>query len=179
MTLETCDFWDIWSESLWQSDEETWPDHSFCFLTIFTIWKFRHLRQISIMASCDIWDTDYSSVHLEPVFTTIFVTWQLIVGQHLQFLQCLYPSLDTDTCVFPCVYIYMCLRLCLHLIPLSVKPALRLPRPEMTDRVGCSAGDRGRERKTFLRRNCIWTEILTIIDRSKVLCFAFLVFCYF
>ena len=40
-------------------------------------------------------------------------------------------------------------------ISLSVKPALRLPRPEMTDRVGCSAGDRGRERKTFLQRNCM------------------------
>ena len=66
---------------------------------------------------------------------------------------CICSCFKIQTSVFPCVYICVCV--CVCTLSLSVKPALRLPRPEMTDRVGCSAGDRGRERKTFLRRNCI------------------------
>ena len=103
------------------------------------------------------------------VFASVFVP--------ISVCMCICSCFKIQTSVFPSVYICVCV--CVCTLSLSVKPALRLPRPEMTDRVGCSAGDRGRETKTFLRRNCIWTEILTIIDRSKVLCFAFLVFCYF
>ena len=48
-------------------------------------WKLRQLRQFfdnfekTVLESCDIWDTDYSSDNWEPEFMTIFVTWQLIV----------------------------------------------------------------------------------------------------
>ena len=33
----------------------------------------------TVLETCDIWDTDYSSDNWEPEFTTIFGTWQLIV----------------------------------------------------------------------------------------------------
>ena len=33
----------------------------------------------TVLETCDIWDTDYSSVNWEPEFMTIFGTWQLIV----------------------------------------------------------------------------------------------------
>ena len=40
-------------------------------------------------------------------------------------------------------------------LSMSLKPAVCLPRPEMTDRVGCNGGDRGRAAKTLLHRNCV------------------------
>ena len=33
----------------------------------------------TVLETCDIWDTDYSSDNWEPEFMTIFGTWQLIV----------------------------------------------------------------------------------------------------
>ena len=88
---------------------------------------------------------------------------------------CLYLHLDANTFrpmsvlkmspsvyVCACTYIHVCFIVCQNVftsvfapISLSVKPALRLPRPEMTDRVGCNGGDRGRAAKTLLHRNCV------------------------
>ena len=47
--------------------------------------KFWQLRQFfdnfekTVLETCDIWDTDYSSNNWEPEFLTIFGTWQSIV----------------------------------------------------------------------------------------------------
>ena len=65
---------------------------------------------------------------------------------------CVFAPISMSVFVFVCISKFASV---FAPISLSVKPALRLPRPEMTDRVGCSAGDRGRERKTFLQRNSI------------------------
>ena len=53
-------------------------------------------------------------------------------------------------------------------LSMSLKPAVCLPRPEMTDRVGCNGGDRGRAAKTLLHKNCvkaavrIFSNVLTV-----------------
>ena len=49
------------------------------FLTTETIETIFDNFEKTVLETCDIWDTDYSSDNWEPEFMTIFGTWQLIV----------------------------------------------------------------------------------------------------
>ena len=60
--------------------------------------------------------------------------------------------------VFASVFVFVIVSVFLSVfapLSMSLKPAVCLPRPEMTDRVGCNGGDRGRAAKTLLHRNCV------------------------
>ena len=48
-------------------------------LIIFDNWDNWDNFEKTVLETCDIWDTDYSSDNWEPEIMTIFVTWQLIV----------------------------------------------------------------------------------------------------
>ena len=69
MTIFDDNFW-------WQFSMTIFDDNFWNFLTNE---KFFDNFEKTVLETCDIWDTDYSSVYLETVFMTIFVTWRLIV----------------------------------------------------------------------------------------------------
>ena len=49
------------------------------FLILFDNWDNWDNFEKTILQTCDIWDTGYSSDNWEPEFMTIFGTWHLIV----------------------------------------------------------------------------------------------------
>ena len=61
------DIWDIWDMwQIWQFLKQ-----SCRLVTIVT-----SVSMVTILQTCDHWDTDYNSYNWEPEFMTIFVTWQ-------------------------------------------------------------------------------------------------------
>ena len=100
---------------------------------------------------------------LVSTFTSIVVSNMVLLCFCQDFCQCLHIYVfDAFVTVcfilfFVCVSVYVCA------LTVGLKPSVCLPRPEMTDRVGCNREDRGRAAKTFLHRNCVKAVLLSFV----------------